>query len=378
MVSDNGIGLKKSDIEKIFDRFYQVYSKETSFNTGTGIGLHLSLSLVHLHKGIMYAESRTDGPGTRFIVILPLGNEHLPKEDLIIEENILPAPIHKVYATEIFEETKSGTTKTSKPKTNYKIMIVEDEEEIRNYLVYELSSIYKTIACENGRIAFEMLFNEKPDLIISDIMMPEMDGITLCKKIKGNIQTSHIPVILLTALSRDEDKAQGIDIGADLYLAKPFNTDFLKKFIANLLENRRKIYKKVQNNSENYNIAKLEIKSHDEILLQKVMTIIKENISEESLNVEMLADSVGISRVHMHRKLKELTNQSARDFIKNIRMKQAAYLLTNKKLNISEIAYAVGYSNLSHFSNSFKSFYGVSPKEYFLKQNHLIQEPPAL
>jgi YesN/AraC family two-component response regulator len=207
-------------------------------------------------------------------------------------------------------------------------------------------------------------------------MMPEMDGITLCKKIKGNMQTSHIPVILLTALSKDEDRAQGIDIGADLYLAKPFNTDFLKKFISNLLENRRKIYKKMQDNSDNHDFGLAEIKSHDEILLQKVMKIIKDNISDENLNVEMLADGVGISRVHMHRKLKELTNQSARDFIKNIRMKQAAYMLTNKKLNISEVAYSVGYSNLSHFSNSFKSFYGVSPKEYIQKQHHIADEPP--
>ncbi|MFN8257101.1 MAG: two-component regulator propeller domain-containing protein [Bacteroidales bacterium] len=370
VVSDNGIGLKKNDIEKIFERFYQVYSKEMTNNTGTGIGLHLSRSLVQLHKGELYAENRTDGSGSRFIVVLPLGNEHLPKEDLIVEENKLPVPTFRYYSPQTLTDMVYTTKeKMPKPKSNYKIMVVEDEEEIRNYLIYELSSNYKVVGYENGKKAFEALLDEKPDLIISDIMMPKMDGILFCRKIKGNVHTSHIPVILLTALSREEDKAEGIETGADMYLVKPFNSDFLKKAITNLLENRRRIYEQIQNDDDHHLVEYSNMKSHDEILIQKVMTIIKDKISDGNLNVEMLADGVGISRVHMHRKLKELTNQSARDFIRNIRMKQAAYILTSKKLNISEVAYEVGYSNLSHFSNSFKSIYGVSPKEYILKQH---------
>ena len=254
------------------------------------------------------------------------------------------------------------------PSTNSKVLIVEDEEDIRNYLAFELSSIYKVMESTNGQEALDIITKGQPDLIISDIMMPVMDGITLCKKIKGNILTSHIPVILLTALSKDEDKAEGIETGADMYLVKPFNSEFLKIAIANLIDNRRKIFEQIQNKPDALVFDHHKHKSHDEILMQKVMTIIKQNISDSNLNVEMLADGVGISRVHMHRKLKEITNQSARDFIKNIRMKQAAYLLTSKKLNVSEVGYAIGYTNLSHFSNTFKSYFGVSPKEYVLRQ----------
>ena len=360
-VSDTGIGLKKSDLEKIFNRFYQVSSKDNLHNTGTGIGLHLSRSLVELHKGKLSAENKATSTGSNFIVSLPLGNSHLPKKDLILEENYIPAPTN-IFP---FEENnlKERVNKVN-PQSGYNVLIVEDEDEIRNYLLHELSSYYSVSAYENGSQALKAIKENKPDLIISDIMMPVMDGITLCKKIKGSIETSHIPVILLTALSKDEDKAEGIETGADMYLVKPFNSNFLKKTIANLLENRRKIYIQLSQKNDNQPIESIKMKSHDEILMQKIMTLVKENIADSNLNVEMLADAVGISRVHMHRKLKELTNQSARDFIKNIRMKQAAYILANKKLNVSEVAYAVGYSNLSHFSSSFKSFYGVSPKEY--------------
>ena len=150
------------------------------------------------------------------------------------------------------------------------------------------------------------------------------------------IRSYYVPVVLLTALSKDENRAEGIETGADMYIVKPFSSEFIKKIIANILENRRKIYEQLKAESGQFDVEQIELKSHDEILMEKIMTIIKENIANEKLNVEMLADGVGISRVHMHRKLKELTNQSARDFIRNIRMKQATYLLANKKLTVSE------------------------------------------
>ncbi|MGQ1784265.1 MULTISPECIES: hybrid sensor histidine kinase/response regulator [unclassified Saccharicrinis] len=367
-VSDTGVGIKKVDLEKIFNRFYQINTPETRHITGTGIGLHLSRSLVELHKGKLFAEGGENGVGSTFYVQIPLGNQHLPQEDLVVDENLLPAPSHK-HSYRIVTERSSWGKKELKPKTSYKIMVVEDEVEIREYLTEELSDRYKVIACENGKQAHAIVFEEKPDLIISDIMMPEMDGITFCKKIKSHVETNHIPIILLTALSKEEDKAEGIETGADMYLVKPFNTNFLKKSVANLIENRKKILAKAEKKAEKYQVEPVEVQSHDEILMQKVMTIIRDNISNNDLNVEMLADGVGISRVHMHRKLKEITNQSARDLIKNVRMKQAAYILVNKKLNVSEVAYSLGYSSLSHFSTSFKSYYGISPKEYMGQQN---------
>ncbi|WP_340114607.1 hybrid sensor histidine kinase/response regulator transcription factor [Maribellus mangrovi] len=367
-VSDSGIGIKENDLERIFNRFYQVESKDPSHRGGTGVGLHLSRALVNLHKGTLTAENRNDGPGSRFIIELPLGNAHLPAEDLVSSENILPAPINRLHRN-FFPDLSQLTSKNGKRiKKLNKILVVDDEQEIRDYLVNEFSDKYHVISAADGKHAFELLMEEKPCLVITDIMMPEMDGITLCKKIKSNLQTSHIPVVLLTALSKDENRAEGIETGADMYVVKPFSSDFLKKIVSNILENRRKVFEQLKSENGQFDVEQIELKSHDEILMEKVMTIIKDNISNEKLNVEMLADGVGISRVHMHRKLKELTNQSARDFIRNIRMKQATYLLTNKDLSVSEVAFSLGYSNLSHFSNSFKSYYGVSPTEFAHKQ----------
>ncbi len=368
VVSDTGIGIKENDIERIFNRFYQVESNDPAHLGGTGVGLHLSRALVNLHKGTLIAENRSDSPGSRFIIELPLGNEHLPPEDLITNENIIPSYLHRLHH-QFFPNISPALSKSGKRvKKTYKILVVDDEPEIRDYLTNELAEQYHVITAANGKHAFELLMEEKPNLVISDILMPEMDGITLCKKIKANLQTSHIPVILLTALSKDENRSEGIETGADMYMVKPFSSEFLKKIIANILENRRKIYEQIKADNEPFDMEHIALKSHDELLMEKVMTIIKDNIANEKLNVEMLADGVGISRVHLHRKLKQLTNQSARDFIRNIRMKQATYLLINKKMNVSEVAFALGYSNLSHFSNSFKSYYGVSPTEFSKKQ----------
>jgi AraC-like DNA-binding protein len=198
--------------------------------------------------------------------------------------------------------------------------------------------------------------------------MPEMDGITLTRKVKQNINVNHIPIILLTAKITPESKIEGLDIGADAYVSKPFNTEVLKSTIANLIENRERLKNKFSGQQLlEDKLEKIEIKTADEILMQRLMKIINENLSNPDLSVEMLASGVGLSRVHMHRKLKELTNQSAREFVRGIRLKQASVLLANKKLTISEVAYATGFSTLSHFSNSFKVFYGISPKEFVYK-----------
>ncbi len=365
-MQDSGPGIKKSEMERIFNRFHQV--KEANHPGGTGIGLHLSRQLAEIHKGTLNVLNRSEGQGSIFVLEIPLGNEHLPQKDLVVKENIIPTPSRKFVPQYLQNDEENDQKASTKPKTNYKVMVVEDENKIRDYLAGELAALYAVVTCENGKTAFERLDDEKPDLIISDIMMPEMDGISLCKKIKNNIKYSHIPVILLSALSSDEKKVEGIETGADMYLTKPFNSEFLKTTVASILENRYKLFEQIRKEKGYYDIENIKMDSHDEILMQKVMTIVKDNIADGNLNVEMLADGVGISRVHMHRKLKEITNQSARDFIKDIRMKQASYLLANKQVNVSEVAYAIGYSNLSHFSNTFKSYYGVSPKEYVARQ----------
>lgn len=368
-ITDNGIGIDKNKIEQIFERFYQIDNDMTQSNFGTGIGLHLSRSLVELHHGIIKAENREDGQGTRFIIRLPLGSNHLKAEELEnpeetgSEPTISQLPKDSIYETE--EENKTNEYRKPKAKTRYRVLIVEDDEEIRRYIRSELDSDFRIYECTNGREGLETILKEKPDLVISDVMMPEMDGITLCRKIKQNININHIPIILLTAKSKAEDQIEGLEIGADAYIVKPFNTELLRTTISNLIANRERLRGKLVGEQQvEEKITKIEMKSNDEILMSKVMKTINDHLAAPTLNVEMLAANVGMSRVHMHRKLKELTNQSARDFIRSIRLKQAANLLREKNLSVSEVAYATGFSNLSHFSNTFRDFYGISPSEY--------------
>lgn len=366
IISDTGIGIEEEKIERIFERFYQIDNDQTKSNFGTGIGLHLARSLVELQHGIILARNKQVGQGSEFVVRLPLGHSHLTDSEIenFSAEPKQKAPINALDMALYDEKTNEDSNKI-KSKTKYRILVVDDEDEIRQYIRAELADTYRIIEATNGKEALDIILKEKPHLVISDVMMPEMDGITLCKKLKSNININHIPIILLTAKSTDEDKAEGFEIGADAYVVKPFNIELLKKRIANLIENRERLEIKPSDTEENKSLIKqVVLRSSDQVLLEKILKLINENIADSDLNVEFLANGVGMSRVHMHRKLKELTNQSARDFIKSIRLKQAAELLSTQKIGISELAYALGFSNLSHFSNSFHEFYGMSPKEY--------------
>lgn len=371
LISDTGIGIEADKIEKIFERFYQIDNAQAHVNFGTGIGLQLAKSLVELMHGTIHARNKTQESGSEFIIRLPLGSAHLrenEKEYITEKQSKVLSEANNISDAE--EDTTLNKTK-ARAKTKYRILVVDDEDEIRKYLVNELSEYYRVSSASNGKTALDMILRDKPDVVISDVMMPEMDGITLCKKVKSNININHIPVILLTAKSSDEDKAEGFDTGADAYIAKPFNVELLKKQVANIIGNRERLEHKGIDNEENKALIKQVIlRPNDQILMEKIIKIINENIADSELNVEMLADGVGMSRVHMHRKLKELTNMSARDFIKSIRLKQAAELLSNNKFTVSEVAYALGFSNLSHFSNSFREFYGMSPTEYAEKHRN--------
>ena len=200
---------------------------------------------------------------------------------------------------------------------------------------------------------------------MSDVMMPEMDGNTLCSKIKSNPSTNHIPVILLTAKNRDEDKLEGLETGADAYIVKPFNMDILRHTITNLLNSHRLLQLKYgRNDNLEEQVDDVKMKSPDEKLLDRVMVAINSHLDDSDLSVDMIADEVGISRVHLHRKMKELTGQTPHDFIRNIRLKQAANLLANQGMNVTEVMYACGFSNSASFSTVFKKFYGMSPRDY--------------
>ena len=205
----------------------------------------------------------------------------------------------------------------------------------------------------------------RPDLVLSDVMMPEMDGSMLCSKLKANPSTNIMPVVLLTAKNRDEDRLEGLETGADAYIVKPFNMDILRRTIINLINSHQLLRLKYERNDQlEEKLDEVKLKSPDEKLLERVMATINARIDDSDLSVDMIADEVGISRVHLHRKMKELTGQTPHDFIRNIRLKRAAYLLANQGVNVTEVMYACGFSNSASFSTLFKKFYGVSPRDY--------------
>jgi YesN/AraC family two-component response regulator len=215
-----------------------------------------------------------------------------------------------------------------------------------------------------------MVYRTPPDLVLSDVMMPEMDGNALCSRLKSNTATSHIPIILLTAKSRDEDLLEGLDTGADAYLVKPFNIDILRRTIVNLIASRQQLRLKYERNDQlEQQVKQVESqKSPDDKLLERVMATINNHLDDSELSVDLVADEVGISRVHLHRKMKELTGQTPHDFIRNLRLKRAATLLAQGSMNVNEVMYACGFANSTSFSTIFKKFYGLSPRD-FMKEH---------
>lgn len=366
-IFDNGEKIPEDKLERIFERFYQTPSSANDRNIGTGIGLDLTRSLVELHHGSIEAHNNADGPGCEFTVTIPLGNEHLTPEEMVANEVEEEETTESIIEEEVQQEEEEVATSTDLPKVGrrQKIVVVEDDSEIRSYLTEALSEDYDITECSNGKEGLAAVLKTMPDLVISDIMMPEMDGTTLCSKIKTNNATNHIPVILLTAKSREEDQLEGLETGADAYIVKPFNMDILRRTIVNLIHSHHTLQLKFGRNDQLEELVEdIKMKSPDEKLLERVMTAINHNLNNADLSVDRIADEVGISRVHLHRKMKELTGQTPHDFIRNIRMKKAASLLSAGDMNVSEVMYACGFSNAASFSTVFKKMYGMSPREY--------------
>mgnify|MGYP004630323433 FL=1 len=386
-IKDNGVGIPKDKLETIFQRFYQSPTSSTDRNIGTGIGLDLARSLVELHYGTISARNNEGEKGSKFdhgsefIIRIPLGKEHLKPEELIAEEEVKEEENLELAEAEKEEQlaenndhpaealNNSATTSTLAKGAKAEIVIVEDEEDIQDYLKTQLSSDFKIRTYPNGKVALNEILKNKPDLIISDIMMPEMDGTALCTKLKSNINTNDVPIILLTAMSREEDQLNGLQTGADAYIMKPFNMDILRRSILNLLSVRRTLRNKFSGKeSQEDKVKDVELKSGDDLLMDKVMQVINDNMMDEELNVEMIAKQVGISRVHLHRKMKDLTNQTPHSFIRNLRLKQAAKLLRESHKNVTEVMYVCGFSNPASFSTMFKNLYGCSPRDYMNEQ----------
>ena len=366
-ISDNGEKIPEDKLDRIFERFYQTPSSTNDRNVGTGIGLDLTRSLVELHYGAIKARNLEQG--CEFVVSIPLGHAHLRPEELMNEKDNTATSL-----TEMMDVEEDLPPIELQPDRHLQhraaIIIAEDDDEIRDYLTKELSEDYDIHSCTNGREALAEVYRTHPDIVISDVMMPEMDGNTLCTQLKLNPQTNHLPVILLTAKNRDEDKLEGLETGADAYIVKPFNMDILRRTIANQI-NARTLLRQKYGRTEQLEgqMEEVKVKSPDEKLLDRIMNTINKQLNNSDLSVDMIADEVGISRVHLHRKMKELTGQTPHDFIRTLRLKQAANLLTTQNMNITEVVYACGFSNPTSFSTLFKSVYGMSPREY-MKEHH--------
>ena len=358
-IANSGDGIESDKLERIFDRFYQVNNNGSAFS-GTGIGLHLTRSLVMLHGGSITAHNLEEG-GCYFLITLPLHQgADIQDANSTSQDVVDNTAIDESYTESAGEE--GDNVSTSRRKT---VLIVEDDTEIRQYLINEFSQQYVVEECSNGKEGLEHALKHAPDLIITDLMMPVMDGLTLCQKIKRNLNTNHVPVIMLTAKTSDEDRLEGLGAGADVYIVKPFNIEILLRAANNLIQSRQVLRNKFTGKeSQTEHIEQVKLKTPDERLLARIMATINSNISNPDLSVEFISQEVGISRAHLHRKLKELTNQSPRDFIRNIRLKQAANLLASGNQNVTEVMYAVGMQNAASFSTMFKYFYGVSPREY--------------
>lgn len=368
-VYNTGEKIPEKSLTKIFERFYQVSSASFQYKTGTGVGLDLARSIVMLHHGAIGAHNKENG--VEFYVTLPLGKSHLKEEEIAPwkeEEHsthVLRTEITALESESNNEEENIKTPVSSVKSRKTKIVIAEDDDEIRNYLMSELSSTYRVLAFSNGADALPAILREVPQLVISDVMMPVMDGYTLCSKIKSNVNTNHIPIILITAKTRDEDKMEGLETGADLYVTKPFNLDILRRNIANLIASRKVMQNKYKGKEDlNIDCNDDEADDADKELINRIIEVINDNLFDSDLNIDMICEKVGISRVHLNRKMKEMTNQTPHAFIKNLRIKAAAKMLREKDLSISEVMWKCGFNSPTTFSTMFKKMYGQSPRDY--------------
>jgi len=370
-VEDNGPGISATHIPKIFDQFNHFDESGTN-HSGTGIGLSFSKGLMELHHGEISVESTPAGDRdygyTCFTLKFPLGKDHLTDDEIIQNyrdsENISGYNESDIPQTaRMRSEAKKKHVLSAADKEKLIMLVVEDNTDVRDFVSSHFEQDFEIHTAKNGLIGWEKAIETIPDIIVSDVMMPEMSGTSLCSKLKSDARTSHIPVILLTARTPLIFKIEGLETGADDYITKPFNLNILEARIWNLLESRQMLRERYRKDItlQPTNVA---ITSPDEKFLAKVMSFIENNISESSLSVEELGKEVGMSRVTLYRKIKALTNQTAIEFIRSIRLKRAAQLLEQNKLHVSEVAYMVGFIDIDYFRRCFKDQFGHTPKEY--------------
>ncbi len=378
-VSDTGSGVDSKKLPNIFDRFYQADDNNTKYQEGTGIGLALAKELVELHHGTITVESEPD-KGTTFTLTLPIGKDHFNPEDFIsvdeqeekegdsiimVEQEGYPDIISETQGSD--EDDDILIQEDAKPL----LLIVEDNQDMRYYIRSNISGDFRLTEAEDGEHGYAKAIEKVPDLIISDVMMPKMDGIELCRKLKTDERTSHIPVILLTARASMEDRLEGLETGADDFLTKPFDQQELIVRVRNLILQRKKLQEKFKQNAKQLGLAQVlnlpvsGLNSTDQKFLNKAFEIVSKHMEDEEFTAETFRNEIAMSKTQLHRKLSSLLGQSASVFIRSIKLKKAAELLKSKAGNVTEIALQLGFSNPSYFSKCFKDEFGVNPSDYY-------------
>ncbi len=355
-VKNSGPGIAKDKLPYIFDRFYQEDASSTRSHEGTGIGLSLVKEIVSIHHGTINVSS-TKNVETIFTIKLPLDSDHLNDDEISYDTN---TPQKNIQLQEI---KVNETDYESKSQSETLVLVVEDHSDLRHYIRDQLNSQYKVIEAENGSEGLKRAEQEIPDIIISDVMMPEMDGYELCHEIKINEKTNHIPIILLTAKAATENKLEGLETGADDYLIKPFNPDELKARVRNLIKSRQDLRRKFSSEML-LRPSEITVPSTQKAFLEKLTSTIEAHLEDENFSVEVLGKEIGMSRSQMHRKLCALTNQSATEFIRTFRLHRAAQLIEQDAATLAEIAYKVGFNSQAYFSRSFQETFSCSPSEY--------------
>jgi signal transduction histidine kinase/ligand-binding sensor domain-containing protein/DNA-binding response OmpR family regulator len=360
-VRDTGTGIAADELAHIFDPYYQASHTDTLRMTGTGIGLSLVKQFAERHGGSIQVESRV-GEGSVFRLRLPFGRAHLHPADVLAADTTLPLPELAVEAGEAataLSLTNEPTTLASLPR----LLVVEDNDEVRQYLQQLFAADFEVLAAADGLEGWNLALAQNPAVVVSDVMMPRSDGLELCRQLKQHPKTSHIPVLLLTARTAALHEVEGLDLGADDYVSKPFNPQVLQAKVAALLRNRRQLREYYQRQLL-LEPTEVVIPDADRLFLEQAMRTVEAHLTDPALSVGVLADALCLTQSVLYRRLKSITGQTVVEFIRDVRMKRAAQLLAQPNLRISEVAYEVGVENVKYFRKTFQKIYGVAPSEY--------------
>jgi DNA-binding response OmpR family regulator/anti-sigma regulatory factor (Ser/Thr protein kinase) len=368
-IADTGIGIPTEELPRVFDRFYQVDASQTREHEGSGIGLALTKELVELHHGSISVKSEA-GKGTEFTVRFPLGREHLKDDEIVDRPEGSDVTFRQPEVVPVIPSDVAEKPEEKDASVKPIVLIVEDNADVRAYMREYLVTGYEVQEAHDGSEGIEKAKEIIPDLIISDVMMPKKDGYELCRTLKLDEKTSHIPIILLTAKAGTENKIEGLETGADDYLTKPFDAKELLVRVKNLIDLRQKLRERFGKLLISLSPDQAPVKSVDKTFLDKLRVAIEKNMSREDFTVEELAGEAAMSRAQLHRKLVALTGDSAGDLIRSFRLQRAKEMLENRGGTVAEIAYAVGFSSPAYFTKCFREQFGVVPSDLKNPREH--------